>query len=62
MPIRVLDENGRGYLSDVAKGIKFAADNGADVINLSLGGAHSRRLYESIKYASNLGSVVVGIR
>ena len=60
MPIRVLDENGRGYLSDVARGIRFAADNGADVINLSLGGGgHSRRLYESIKYASNLGSVVV---
>ena len=60
MPIRVLDENGRGYLSDVAKGIKFAADNGADVINLSIGvEGHSRRLYESIKYASNLGSVVV---
>ena len=31
-----------------------------DVINLSIGGGgHSRRLYESIKYASDLGSVVV---
>ena len=47
-------------ISNVVKGIKFAADNGADVINLSLESkVHSRRLYESIKYASDLGSVVV---
>ena len=47
-------------ISNVVKGIKFAADNGADVINLSLSSkGHSKRLYESIQYASNLGSVVV---
>ena len=38
MPIRVLDENGAGYLSHAIRGVRWATNNGADVINLSLGG------------------------
>jgi thermitase len=38
MPIRVLDENGDGYYSDVAKGVRYACNHGAQIINLSLGG------------------------
>ena len=37
MPVRVLDEEGSGSIDDIAAGIRFAADNGAQVINLSLG-------------------------
>ena len=35
MPVRVLDRNGRGQASDIAKGIRFAIAHGADVINMS---------------------------
>ena len=60
MPIRVLDNDGNGYTSDIIEGIRFAADNGADVINLSLGGGgYSQAMADIISYASNLGAVVV---
>ena len=37
MPVRVLDEEGSGSTDEIAAGIRWAADNGAQVINLSLG-------------------------
>jgi subtilisin family serine protease len=37
MPVRVLDHEGSGSASNVAAGIRWAADNGAHIINLSLG-------------------------
>jgi serine protease len=36
MPLRVLDYEGRGYPSTIARAIRFATRNGADIINLSL--------------------------
>lgn len=59
MPVRVLDENSSGIWSDVAAGIYYAADNGADVINLSLGGGYSDEVAIAVEYATELGSVVV---
>jgi serine protease len=35
MPVRVLDQHGRGKASDIAKGIRFAVNHGAQVINMS---------------------------
>ena len=38
MSVRVLGETGSGFTSDIIQGIEFASDNGARVINMSLGG------------------------
>lgn len=60
MPVRVLDANGSGTESDVIAGIHYAVDNGADVINLSLGGdSTSEAEREAIRYAAEHGVVVV---
>lgn len=59
MAVKVLDASGSGTLSNVARGIRYAADNGASVINLSLGGGGSQELLDAVAYASSRGAVVV---
>ncbi|OPH10184.1 S8 family serine peptidase [Cylindrospermopsis raciborskii] len=59
MPVRVLDNNGSGSSLGVANGIRYAADNGARVINLSLGGGYSSNIYSAIQYATTRGATVV---
>ncbi|MBI3969860.1 MAG: S8 family serine peptidase [Chloroflexi bacterium] len=60
MPVKVLDASGSGSLDAVAGGISYAADNGARVINLSLGGLiGSATLESAVNYAWNKGSLVV---
>jgi serine protease len=62
MPIKVLDQlkGCGGYSSDVANGITWAANNGARVINLSLGGTMRDSAQEAaIAYARSKGVVVV---
>lgn len=60
MPVKVLDSGGLGVWEDAAEGILFAADNGADIINLSLGGGTADPNVESaVNYAYGLGVLVV---
>ena len=60
LPIRVLNQAGEGTTGPVASGVRFAADNGAKVINLSLGGiSESSVLTEAIQYATEKGALVV---
>lgn len=60
MPVKVLDDQGSGSYSAIANGIYYAVDNGADVINLSLGGGRSNdTLQKAIEYASSKGVIVV---
>ncbi|MBW4637736.1 MAG: S8 family peptidase [Gloeocapsa sp. UFS-A4-WI-NPMV-4B04] len=60
MPLKVLSSFGGGTVADIAEAIKFAADNNADVINLSLGGGgESQLLKEAVDYAYQKGVVVV---
>ncbi|MGF1494648.1 MAG: S8 family serine peptidase [Microcoleaceae cyanobacterium] len=60
MPIRVLDEDGFGKVSDAVRGIQYAVVNGADVINLSLGGdSFTSAEYDAIRWATEQGVVVV---
>jgi serine protease len=60
MPVKVLDGSGAGTYSDIAEGIIWAADNGAHVINLGLGGkAYSRTLENAVAYAHNKGVTLI---
>jgi thermitase len=60
MPVKVLNDQGFGTMSDVARGITWAADNGAHVLSLSLGGnAGTQQLADAVNYAWNRGCVVV---
>jgi type VII secretion-associated serine protease mycosin len=60
LPVKVLDQAGQGDARDVAAGVRYAADNGAKVINLSLGGAaESPSLTQAITYANDKGALVI---
>lgn len=60
LPVKVLDSDGVGSMFDVAAGIVWAADHGADVINLSLGGRFSDpAVTDALNYAYARDVVVV---
>ena len=60
MPIRVLKPDLNGTGADIARGLRFAADHGADVANLSISGpTPSRPLTRAIAYATARGVTVV---
>lgn len=66
LPVRVMNARGRGSDRAIARGIRFAADRGAKVINLSLGATltlnadePSALVNDAIIYAQQQGALVV---
>jgi len=60
MPVRVLNGDGVGTMIDVVKGIYYAVNNGAKVINLSFGSpSNFDALNDALDAAHNAGVVVV---
>jgi len=60
MPVKVLNHFGSGTSADISDAIRFAADNGAQVINMSLGGGgYSKVMADAVAYARKKGVTVV---
>jgi serine protease len=62
MPVRVLDQKGKGDSDDIARGIRFAAKHGADVINMSFNfdcRVTVPVVEEALSYAARQGAVLV---
>lgn len=60
MPLKVLSAEGSGTSADIADAIRFAADKGANIINMSLGSMYpSDVIHEACKYARKKGVTIV---
>jgi serine protease len=66
MPVRVLDEHGEGTAAVVAQGMRWATDNGAEVINVSLQlparvrrCSQVRTICRAVRHARRNGALVV---
>lgn len=60
LPVKALDSSGSGTYSAIAQAIMYAADSGAAVINMSLGGSYdSQTVRDACQYSYNKGCVLV---
>ena len=64
MPVKALNANGNADIGNVADAIKWSADNGANIINLSMGewftyDSYPADLSDAVDYACNKGVLVV---
>ncbi len=60
MPVKVLDASGAGSTYDVARGIIWATDQGAKIINMSLGNyADAEFLHDAVRYAYDRDVVLI---
>ena len=60
MPLKVLGGNGSGSVAGIADAIRYAADEGAQVINMSLGSRFGSKVLErAVSYAHSKGVTVI---
>jgi subtilisin family serine protease len=61
LPVKIMSANGTGDTSDLTSGILWAADHGATIINMSVGGfPYSTYVHDAIRYAWSRDVVLVG--
>ncbi|MBP3950074.1 S8 family serine peptidase [Bacillus suaedae] len=59
MPVKVGDKRGASN-ANIVKGIQYAAQNGATIINLSLGGYdYSKAIHDAVKAATEQGILII---
>lgn len=58
MPLKALDDGGSGFVDDVAAAFAYAGDQGADVVNASLGGPYSQLIADAVAGAPDTMFVV----
>ncbi len=60
MPVKILDKTGAGDDAGIARGITYAADHGANILNMSFGAeGYTQTLFNAIVYAKNKGCQLV---
>ena len=59
MAIKVCGPSGICWNDDIAAGIKYATDNNANIISMSLGGGYSLLIDEAVEYATDKGVLVI---
>jgi subtilisin family serine protease len=60
MPVKILDRDGGGNIGDFARGIHWAVDHGARVLNISAGIDYaSNSMQDAVRYARQHGAVIV---
>jgi len=61
LPVKIMNREGMGDTADLTSGIVWAADHGATIINMSVGGfPSSSYVQDAVNYAWNKGVVLVG--
>ena len=61
LPVKIMGREGTGSTSNLTAGIIWAADNGATIINMSVGGfPYSQYVQDAINYAWSKGAVLIG--
>jgi subtilisin family serine protease len=57
LPLRVLDNGGSGWMSDIAAAFDYAGDAGVRIVNASLGGGYSQAMEDAV--AAHPGTLYV---